>query len=165
MSPLGGVIIRHRQSSEMMATHWPVRSIGASARADGGVPRAPRVCALTAAASTGTKASAITAGTARFIIPLRFLPPLPRVERFVEERVFARNRQGDNGVLLPGSKCHGGAAGAHHQHASAATHLYRLVVEVDTDYRVGAELGRLLLHLLYGNGLGLAQLLFVGGGA
>ena len=46
---LGGVIIRHRQSSEMIATHWPVRSMGASARAVDTGACVARLCAPTAA--------------------------------------------------------------------------------------------------------------------
>ena len=45
MSPFAGVIIRQRQSSEMIATHCPVRSMGAAARGDGGAAVPPRACA------------------------------------------------------------------------------------------------------------------------
>ena len=48
MSPFGGVIMRHRQSSEMIATHWPVRSMGASARAVDTGACVARLCAPTA---------------------------------------------------------------------------------------------------------------------
>ena len=45
MSPFAGVIIRQRQSSEMTATHCPVRSMGAAARGGAGAAVPPRACA------------------------------------------------------------------------------------------------------------------------
>jgi hypothetical protein len=43
-SPRAGVIIRQRQSSEMIATQYPVISIGAAVRGVAGGAPAPRPC-------------------------------------------------------------------------------------------------------------------------
>ena len=53
-SPRDGVIMRQRQSSEMIATQLPVRSTGACARGVGGAAGAcaPRPCAARPAAVT-----------------------------------------------------------------------------------------------------------------
>ena len=60
-SPFGGVIIRHRQSSVTTATQYPVKSVGAAARAVGGAEGA--FCANAGAAL----ASARTAKRVRII--------------------------------------------------------------------------------------------------
>src|SRR6476620_4221759 len=59
----------------------------------------------------------------------------------------------------------GGSARAHHEHPATGPHGDGLIVEVDANHGVTSQPGRLFLHLLQGDGLGLAQLLFVRGGA
>src|SRR5690606_736873 len=59
----------------------------------------------------------------------------------------------------------GRAVGADHQHPATLPHVDRLVVQVDADHRVRAELLGLLDHLLDRDLLRPAQLLLVRGGA
>src|SRR5690606_14874484 len=57
---------------------------------------------------------------------------------------------------------HGGAADAHHQHAAVLPD--HLVVDVDADHRVGAELLRAFRQFLESDLAGLGQFLFIGTG-
>src|SRR3954453_9526238 len=60
---------------------------------------------------------------------------------------------------------HGGSARGHHEHPATRAHGNGLIIEIHAYHRVASQPGGLCLHLVQGNVLGLAQLLFVGGGA